>query len=178
MLLSPLNSGHFSCESRVLEEGVPWHPSPEKMKFQVLRNVISTILRQSQNVLISHFLKLVVTWSWTFIIFKRILIMTVHVFLYIFLQVFGISYFNLGGFIEWLNPPLYVDPPQHSWYEHILLPRGVLVCTLLAFVVIYYSLYVVCVHINLKFVFNTSFCRPGLLWFIISGSQVPNSSNI
>lgn len=30
MLLSPLNSGHFSCESRVLEEGVPWHPSPEK----------------------------------------------------------------------------------------------------------------------------------------------------
>ena len=40
-----------------LQKGARGHPSPESFKFQVLGNATSATLRQSQLVLICHFLK-------------------------------------------------------------------------------------------------------------------------
>ena len=84
----------------LLEEGLRWHSSRKILKFQVLGNAISAVLKQSQRVLISHFLKIVIIIA--FKNFKNDCIPLIF-----FLQVFDVtSCFNLGSSIEPPRGPL------------------------------------------------------------------------
>ena len=57
--------------SRFLKEELGWHPPPESFEIKILGNTIFAILRQSQRVLTSGILNMVVTWLLAFKDFKN-----------------------------------------------------------------------------------------------------------
>ena len=107
---------HKNVNSPELWEYISENSSPKgsfwrnkrKSEFSVLSWDSPYIYRQW--LLVSHFSKMAVTWLWTFKNFK------IDCVSFIFLQVFDVSYFNLGGSIEPPSPPPPppLDPLQSS----------------------------------------------------------------